>query len=295
MNNKHQQGTILAESNTDKAEFEDYHTTSKSYDNTRVPIGYEIVLGCFASTPRPLHDQIILDAGCGTGNYLDIFKDKVKAIHGIDANEGMLEKTKKKLAEYPQIHLKKADILKLPFEDNMFDGMMCNQVIQHLAIDVPREEFNPLSAMLREAHRVLRPGGVLVLNTCTPTQQQDAFWWADLIPKAIESVIRRFPPVETLAMLLSDAGFKQEVGSTVPLHEVLQGDNYLDPEGPLKKSYRDGDSTWALAEAQELEQALNRVKAMHASNTMTDYLKERENLRRQIGQTTFVYAKKPAI
>lgn len=51
--------------------YENYSITSRSYDTTRQPIGLEIILGCFAATPtRLLHEQVILDAGYGTGNYL---------------------------------------------------------------------------------------------------------------------------------------------------------------------------------------------------------------------------------
>lgn len=58
-------------------EYEDYHDTSKGYDNTRIPIGIEILLGCFASTPRPLPEQHILDGGCGNGNYIQALKKKL--------------------------------------------------------------------------------------------------------------------------------------------------------------------------------------------------------------------------
>ena len=40
-------------------EYENYDATSKAYDNTRSPVGVEVMLGCFASTPRPLHEQTI--------------------------------------------------------------------------------------------------------------------------------------------------------------------------------------------------------------------------------------------
>ncbi|EDN71447.1 hypothetical protein BGP_5273 [Beggiatoa sp. PS] len=58
-------------------EYENYHDTSKGYDNTRIPIGIEILLGCFASTPRPLPEQHILDGGCGNGNYIQALKKKL--------------------------------------------------------------------------------------------------------------------------------------------------------------------------------------------------------------------------
>ena len=107
----------------------------------------------------------------------------------------------------------------------------------------------------------------------------------------MKRVAKRFPPLEIITSLLKEVGFNWG-GKIVPVDAVLQGDNYLDEEGPLKKSYRDGDSTWALATESELEIALARVRKMNANGSMKQYLESRENLRRHIGQTTFIYAYK---
>ena len=59
-------------------DFENYTNSSHSYDETRIHIGIEVVLGCFVTArTKPLHEQVILDAGCGTGNYLEAIVDKV--------------------------------------------------------------------------------------------------------------------------------------------------------------------------------------------------------------------------
>ncbi|MCK5000779.1 MAG: hypothetical protein KAS23_14655, partial [Anaerohalosphaera sp.] len=78
----------------------------------------------------------------------------------------------------------------------------------------------------------------------------------------------------------------------VPLHEVLQGQGYLDPEGPLKKTYRDGDSTWSLVSEEQLNAVSERVRTMNEQGTMTAYLEQREELRRDVGQATFVFGSK---
>ena len=44
-------------------EYESYNETSKTYDDTRSPVGVEVILGCFALSPRPLYEQTILDGG----------------------------------------------------------------------------------------------------------------------------------------------------------------------------------------------------------------------------------------
>jgi hypothetical protein len=73
---------------------------------------------------------------------------------------------------------------------------------------------------------------------------------------------------------------------------VLQGKNYLNPMGPLNKDFRDGDSAWSLATDKELKQAQAQVQLMNQEGSMTNYLEERENIRKSIGQTTFIFAYK---
>ncbi|MEM9272206.1 MAG: hypothetical protein AAGA80_04465 [Cyanobacteria bacterium P01_F01_bin.143] len=129
------------------------------------------------------------------------------------------------------------------------------------------------------------------MNTCSHKQLIDGFWWADLIPEAMNRVTKRFPSLETIISIFKEVGFYLG-GQIVPVDAVLQGNNYLDKEGPLKKAYRDGDSTWSLATEEELATALTRVKKMNADGRMKQYLESRENLRKHIGQTTFIYAHK---
>ncbi len=273
-------------------EFENYHDTSKAYDNTRIPIGIEIYLGCFASTPRPLLEQNILDGGCGTGNYIQALKEKVGHLYGLELNGGMLAQAREKCQNEANIQLEQGSLLEpLPYHDETFDGMMCNQVLHHLVAASSQEHFEPVHQLIKEAQRVLRPQGVLVFNTNSHQQLYDGFWWADLIPEAVGRIAKRFPPREIMTSMLKEVGF-HKIGIVVPVNTVLQGKNYLDPMGPLKKDFRDGDSTWSLATDEELEQAFERVRTMNQEDRMVQYLETRENWRKNIGQTTFLFAYK---
>jgi predicted RNA methylase len=71
--------------------YEDYTRKSGNYDKTREPVGTEIFLGCFAHAPVPLNRTVVLDAGCGTGNYSDALLHYVGRIEAVDMNAGMLE------------------------------------------------------------------------------------------------------------------------------------------------------------------------------------------------------------
>ena len=273
-------------------EYENYQDTSKNYDNTRIPIGLEIFLGCFAFTPRPLLEQNIIDCGCGTGNYLQALKEKVGHLHGLELNEGMLAQAREKCQNDANINFAQGSLLDpLPYPDGMFDGMMCNQVLHHLVAASSQENFEPVHKLIKEAHRVLRSQGVLVFNTSSHQQLYSGFWWADLIPEAINIIAKRYPSIENITAMLKKVGF-HKVSIVVPMNMVLQGENYLDPMGPLNKNFRDGDSAWSLTTDKELKQAQAQVQLMNQEDSMANYLETREKLRKNIGQTTFIFAYK---
>ena len=79
----------------------------------------------------------------------------------------------------------------------------------------------------------------------------------------------------------------------VSLDEVLQGETYLDPLGPTRQEWRDGDSSWALLEGAEMASVMAEIKRMLADSSMDEFLAGREDLRRQHGQATFVIGRKP--
>ena len=82
-------------------------------------------------------------------------------------------------------------------------------------------------------------------------------------------------------------------GRLVALDEVLQGDAYLDPRGPMRREWRDGDSSWAVVEEQELARAIDELERMLGDDSISTFLAEREERRREQGQATFVIGRKP--
>ena len=272
-------------------EYENYHETSKAYDDTRSPVGVEVILGSFASSPKPLHKQTMLDGGCGTGNYIAAMQKQIGTIHGLDLNQGMLVQARNKFPRAASVHLLQGSLDCLPYRDAMFDAMMCNQVVHHLSTGEEAEPFSRLRNLAAEAYRVLRSGGVLVFNTSSHRQLRDGYWWADLIPAAVHKIARRFPTLECMCSMLEEVGFYCR-DLIVLVDEVLQGKSYLDPHGPFYKAYRDGDSTWSLTTAEELQNALTRLQAMHDDGSIVSYLQQREQLRHRVGQTTCVVARK---
>ena len=49
--------------------FENYQHVSRFYDNTRTAVGVEIILTQLQNSELPINKQLLVDAGCGTGQY----------------------------------------------------------------------------------------------------------------------------------------------------------------------------------------------------------------------------------
>jgi SAM-dependent methyltransferase len=271
--------------------YENYTHKSRNYDKTREPVGTEISVGCFAHAPVPLDRAVILDAGCGTGNYSRAMLDYVGRIEAVDMNPGMLEVAAQKLAgeRYEgRISFHSARIDELPFEDEFFDGVMINQVLHHLPDDAAKD-FPAHRRVFAEFARVLKPGGVLVVNTCSQEQLRHGYWHYSLIPAAADALRARYVPLDELAEILSDSGFAYR-GRFAPVDAPVQGESYFDPRGPLSKEWRDGDSVWSLVSEGRLERTISRIQNLDKSGELEPYMSRNDALRPHVGQAMVLFA-----
>lgn len=270
--------------------YENYTAVSAHYDRTRVPVGVEIILGCLAAGGGSLPALRLLDAGCGTGSYTAALRPHAGAIDALDPNPSMLDVARTKLDHTPgcPVSLHEGRIEALPFEDATFDGVMVNQVLHHLP-DPSRDGWAMLRRVLGEIARVLRPGGALIVNTCSHEQLCRGWWYAALIPDAVEMMCRCHPDTDVLTGLLADAGLAPR-GRYVPSDALMQGDAYFDGRGPLDPEWRHGDSLWSVVSAAELESALGRVRALDEAGTLDAFVAEHDRLRPSIGQFGFHHA-----
>merc|ERR1719487_2075901 len=53
-----------------KHEYCPYNETSKTYDQTRAPLGVNVFLGSLSQNGSQLGTQNVLDIGCGTGTFM---------------------------------------------------------------------------------------------------------------------------------------------------------------------------------------------------------------------------------
>ncbi|HEX7409744.1 MAG TPA: methyltransferase domain-containing protein [Candidatus Binatia bacterium] len=125
-----------------------YHQVGNSY--WWLSGKYEIVMDCIARVLLARKDLDILDAGCGPGNMLDRLSSR-GAVTGSDLALPALSFCLSR--GYKRLMLSKLDALAL--KSASFDLVTAIDVIEHIPDDV---------AGLREIHRVLRPGGTVVIT-----------------------------------------------------------------------------------------------------------------------------------
>lgn len=179
---------------------------------------------------KDLQPRHMLDVATGTADFA-IMANKIlkpKNIIGIDISEGMLAKGREKItaAGFTNIELLQADSEALPFNDNTFDAIT-------VAFGV--RNFENLEKGLIEMHRVLKPGGKLVvLEFCKSKNPLVKAWFniymnhicpffGKLFAKNkaaytyLNHSMQAFPAREAFTNILKTAGYKETLHKQLSL------------------------------------------------------------------------------
>jgi SAM-dependent methyltransferase len=121
--------------------------------STALPLNVEYRLGKIRDL-GVLHGAW-LDCGCAEGGYtVALAQFGAASVVGIDPEEGRIEEARRRADGDERLSFVCTSAEVLPFVDGTFDGVLLNEVLEHVADE---------AATLREIHRVLRPGGHLAL------------------------------------------------------------------------------------------------------------------------------------
>ncbi|MBW2162763.1 MAG: class I SAM-dependent methyltransferase [Deltaproteobacteria bacterium] len=130
-----------------------YDDFSDSYERGRGYGYHQMIDDLEVQVTAPYaRDARVLELGCGTGLILARIAEVAKEAVGIDLSEGMAQRAKERGLE---VHIGSV----CPFEDEEFDLTYSFKVLAH----VP-----DIDAAIREATRVTRPGGHLLLEFYNP-------------------------------------------------------------------------------------------------------------------------------
>jgi 2-polyprenyl-3-methyl-5-hydroxy-6-metoxy-1,4-benzoquinol methylase/spore coat polysaccharide biosynthesis protein SpsF (cytidylyltransferase family) len=100
-------------------------------------------------------DDIVLDIASGEGYGSEIIAGKVKYVYGGDYNIETVRRSTAKYNKLDNLNYVFADVTDLPFRDNYFDVLTSMETIEHVDEDL----------FVDNVHRVLKPGGYLIITT----------------------------------------------------------------------------------------------------------------------------------
>jgi SAM-dependent methyltransferase len=100
------------------------------------------------------HRYVVADLGCGTAPVAAAVAPHVARVLGVDQSAAMLRAARRRTAELGNVDLRQGSLEALPIDDRSVDAALLVLALTYLP--------DPLRA-LREAWRILRPGGRLVV------------------------------------------------------------------------------------------------------------------------------------
>jgi ubiquinone biosynthesis O-methyltransferase len=140
--------------------FDDIAAIRNDLFQSRPVLGYEQQVrgDAVLDRIRAQAGETILDVGCGNARDIIPMLQQGATIVGVDVSEGMIQQARQELAAagYRDVRLEVGDATRLNFADASFDKIVCSEVLEHIP-DAGRA--------VGEMHRVLKPGGAMVVST----------------------------------------------------------------------------------------------------------------------------------
>ena len=181
----------------------------------------EETLGWLLANADPQPTDFVLDVATGTGFTVLAFAPSVETVIGLDVSPGMLEQARRQAGERKVANavFQEGEAEALPFPDGSFDIVTCRIAPHH---------FLSIEKFLKEAARVLKPGGRLALvDTAVPDDSPEAAAWQNEVEAVRDpSHVRNHTPQEWRTMVQAVGLTVTECGSggggiTIPLSDWI--------------------------------------------------------------------------
>jgi ubiquinone/menaquinone biosynthesis C-methylase UbiE len=112
---------------------------------------------------RVAEDDLVLEVGAGTGNFLGLFEDVSSGLVALDLTAAMLEQSR---SRFPRMMRVQADGARIPLVSECVDLVASAQALHHI--------WDPLP-ILMEMRRVVQPQGrVLIVDQVAPERYEEA-------------------------------------------------------------------------------------------------------------------------
>ena len=103
-----------------------------------------------------------LEIGPGRGHTTELLRKRVAQLTAVEIDPALADAVRSRFADAGNVVVETADATELPYEAERFTGAVCFTMLHH----VPSAELQ--DRLLREVHRVLRPGAPFAGSDSTP-------------------------------------------------------------------------------------------------------------------------------
>ena len=174
----------------------DYDSLAPTYNRRFQADTLPNVALCLVDLVRLHNAGRVLEAGCGTGRWLVDLRGVADQVYGLDPSAGMLAQARMR---GDRLHLTRGRGETLPFPDESLDLVYCVNAIHHMTGQ---------RTFVREARRVLKPGGVLAVIGMDPHGRRDRWYVYPYFEGTYETDMARFPAWETVLDWMVEVGFE---------------------------------------------------------------------------------------
>ena len=137
--------------------YESADGTGRVLDAEHASERYALQLYHHVAAGISLEGKQVLEVGCGRGGGASYIarRFRPRQMVGVDRNSTAVRFDQKHYATQKNLRFMVADAHELPFEDNSFDAVVNIESAQH---------YTDVDRFLSEVHRVLKPGGYLLIS-----------------------------------------------------------------------------------------------------------------------------------
>jgi len=298
------------------SKYTDYETVSQTYDNLRYATGVELIASISCGLlNKKAEDVVLLEAGCGTGNYSEgLLVNGIGSVTMIDGSKGMLQKAEEKVRRFGKKvkEIKQHVLPSLPYPDSSYDVITLIEVAHHLdsyhledaalSRDLTQDQkardrvsrYPNLNELLKEVFRVLKPGGVFVIDHCFQNNIDAS--WLSLAPKALSIYKQACIPETDLIEMLREKNYEHIFFVQRPGSSITKVGLYANPENVLDPNFRKNCSEWQYVERSgELPQVLELLQKKKDEGKLEEFVRnEVSTLHRTVGETSLLFAQKPS-
>ena len=138
----------------------------------------------------------VLEVGCGTGHWLERLNSYGTSVFGLDPSVEMLLVARSRLED---ARLTRGRAESLPYRADSFHSVLAVNALHH---------FTEPEKFVREALRVLHPGGRLLTAGLDPSRGEDEWYVYEYFDGTLDLDRGRYPASDTISGWLREGGFE---------------------------------------------------------------------------------------